>query len=279
MSSVLALLPSIPPLRNARVVRKLRSGPVATNWLLDIAGTQAVLRVDQPLAGQLGLDRDTEWAVLSQASAAGFAPRPLWLDAAQGLFVKEFVAGDTWQESGPQHLSLLGQRIAELHAADIAAPLANLAARIHRYAGQLPSAMASDMAAEALAIADGMSGCPVCCHNDLGFANIVGQQPVRFIDWEYAAAVDPLFDLAGAIVQNGLTYRQLGELLTGYEAVAGPVDQSQLAEACRLYDLIAAIWYQVVCNQLPFADELNRLRDVSIVRVRRGWSMPRRDKL
>ena len=49
--------------------------------------------------------------------------------------------------------------------------------------------------------APGRGGAP--CHNDVHHLNVVGGDELRLIDWEYAGAGEPLFDLASVCVYHG----------------------------------------------------------------------------
>ena len=87
------------------------------------------------------------------------------------------------------------------------------------------------------------------CHNDLVHSNIIGGETVRLIDWEYAAVGDPGFDLAIVVRHHQLNDEQIKSFLTAYYDRPGKEQFSRLEKFCRLYDLLAALWYLSVIGQ------------------------------
>ena len=111
--------------RRTRLLRPLHLGPLAHSWLLEYGDEQAVLRIDQPAAAALGLDRAAEFARLAAVAAAGLGPPPIAVDAAQGLLLRRHVAGRAWQaaELGQAvNLERAAALLRRVHAAQIDAP-------------------------------------------------------------------------------------------------------------------------------------------------------------
>ena len=101
-----------------------------------------------------------------------------------------------------------------------------------------------------MAIANAANFVPQCvCHNDLNPGNIMtaGNNEIRIVDWEYASIGDPLFDLAGLIITNGLPPSEENSLLERYsENMKNGLSMNKLTEMKRLFKSISELWHFVV---------------------------------
>ena len=119
------------------------------------------------------------------------------------------------------------------------------------YAAQLGSAQARETADQANRLLTEIRQEPVqlcLCHNDPLAANLIdtGKQLVP-IDWEYAAAGDPLFDLAVLIQHHELQPELSGRLLQTYFGRAiRPAEALRLESWCGFYELLLELWNQRV---------------------------------
>ncbi len=262
MSKLAANLLSAPVLRGARVLAALDSGPVSDSWLLQLDGKKVVLRHDKTIAASLCLDREAEWAVMSSACEAGFAPQPLWRDHERGLLLKEYCEAKVWRQedlNSPGVLRELGRRLRQLHSSGIDAKPIDIDANIAAYTRQTTLAETRRFALEAVSLARSLrfGSDAVLCHNDLGSSNIVGTEPLIFLDWEYAGLGSPWFDIAGVCCQNELSALQIRELLAGYSGLLSINYEEWLPQACRLFNLISALWYFSV-SAGPYARPADR---------------------
>jgi len=248
------LIPSVPALKKARLLHKLAGGPTSDSWLLSLADSKAVLRIDKPLARILCLDRVAELGVLAQVAHAGFGPAIIWADPATGILVTEYLQGIHWtidDASRPENIERLALRLRELHSIAIKGPILDIAQTAERYATVAGTAQASDLHAQILALLQFLGSELIdgsFCHNDLGHQNIVDTGNIMFIDWEYAARGNSLFDIAGAARQNEFSEAHASQLQQAYFAVSDAELQSRLQQYTRLYDLVAALWCQAICT-------------------------------
>lgn len=189
---------------------------VSRTWRVLVDGRQAVLRVDEPAARRLGLDRAAELAVLRAAAAAGLGPACLDADPAGGRLLTEWLPGRAWSAGDlrePANLRRAAALLRQVHGLPPAGPVVDLAAAIDRYAalgGPLaPGAAreAREQLARCLAADAGASAGGLClCHNDPTPGNFIAAADgsLRLIDWEYAGLGHPAFDLAGLALGAGL---------------------------------------------------------------------------
>jgi thiamine kinase-like enzyme len=107
----------------------------------------------------------------------------------------------------------------------------------------LPAAAARRLAA--LAELPGVD--PAMCHSDLHTLNLVDRSPsLVLLDWEYAHAADPLWDLAGWSANNDLEQNLKHDLLVSY-AGRPPTrgEYLRLELLGWLYDYVCLLWSEL----------------------------------
>ncbi len=193
------------------------------------------------LAAALGLDRAAEQRWLAALAPAGLAPAPIAVDAAAGVSLRAWLPGRTGAERGRGvRLEPLVGALARLHRSPLLPGLAAprdwraTLARYARLAGAAGEGAATDAGIRHLATGAGDSSpwpgrgpdpgrARVNCHHDPGPGNFVPGAG-RFLDWEYAAVGNPLFDLAVAGRGLGASRpRDWARLAAAYAAAGGVV--------------------------------------------------------
>jgi aminoglycoside phosphotransferase (APT) family kinase protein len=88
---------------------------------------------------------------------------------------------------------------------------------------------------------------PVICHSDLHTFNLIDSgHALVLLDWEYAHAADPLWDLAGWSANNDLEDGLTQELLAAYLGRAPTRPESmRLRLLSWLYDYICLMWSEL----------------------------------
>lgn len=256
VADTLPVLTTIPPLRDATVVKRLTEGPLADKWLLEAAGSRVVLRVDRPEAQILGIDRRGEIAALYALEKAGRGAAPVWVDSEAGILAVHWFPGDAWTDSdlrATDNLRRLAELLQQLHslsAATVAAlPEFGLTQRLHRYAAVIGTEDAMQCAAavgrDISALLSSSAG-ECFCHNDPVAGNIVAGEELRFIDYEYAGRGDPLFDLAAVIEHHALHAEQIAALTSAYRAAGGVCEPRQLERWREIYRVTERLWAAAV---------------------------------
>jgi thiamine kinase-like enzyme len=91
---------------------------------------------------------------------------------------------------------------------------------------------------------------PVVCHSDLHTLNLIDRgHSLVLLDWEYAHASDPLWDLAGWSANNDLEDEFKHELLASY--TRRPPTRNEylrLQLLCWLYDCVGLLWSELYSN-------------------------------
>ncbi len=263
------LLDQIGPLQGADIVEKLAGGPANDSWLLRRGNERFVARFDQPLVKIFALDRRAERDVLHTVSDAGIGPQVIWSDPDKGVLVTSWIPGSTWSITDirqPIKLRALAATLRQLHSLPPHGPAFAPGKMAMAYARGAGTSIALHLAEQAAREAEKLlseTGQPSLCHNDLVHSNIIGEETVKLIDWEYSAVGDPYFDLAIVVRHHQLEKNLLEGFLTDYFGTAGEKHFSRLDRFCRLYDQLAALWYLSVTGQAGhdaiYDEELERV--------------------
>jgi thiamine kinase-like enzyme len=240
----------MPGLAADSVISTLSDGPTNTSYLVHRGQEMCVLRLNKPLARELGLDRDAEHDVTESVFLAGLGAEPLHYNADHGISLRRYLPGRAWNEADlqqPVKLELLAMRMRDLHALPAVGNPYEPGMAARRYALQLGTSEAREIADAANLLLADLRYTPYrecLCHNDLVAGNILeGSDGLKFIDWEYAGLGDPWFDLALVIEHHGLDDALADGFVENYlRRPARKQERERLAEWRRFYQALLSLW-------------------------------------
>jgi thiamine kinase len=252
---------------------RLGNGLVNETYRVLRGGSAYVLRVAAAHSYDLGLDRAWEARVLERAGAADLAPVPVYCDPQRGILISRWVDGRPWSPADVRRQSNIARTAAlmrRIHALPMPAParLMSPATWIEYYGAALtrhpdvsaetsvsPDAQgARDLSAAAarrltaLSVLPGVN--PVVCHSDLHTLNLVDRgDSLLLLDWEYAHAADPFWDLAGWSANNDLEDNLWHDLLASYTGRPPTrTEYLRLQLLGWLYDYVCLLWCELYLN-------------------------------
>lgn len=184
-----------------KIIKQLEGGLTNTSFLIGSSGQRAVLRVNNPEADKLGVNRQTEITILKKLQSSGLVPELYFADSS--YLVSEYIDGvvlDDDKASDPRVKKQIEQAIAVIQKqnyTDLA--VRNYESYLREYCNQIsPNYLDETTRQSLLQIArdiDAQDWHPVLCHHDLIPENIImGAHGLIFIDWEYASLGHPQFD-------------------------------------------------------------------------------------
>lgn len=247
-------------------------------WRVRSAAGDWVVRLNGAAGGwpQPELDREFECRVARAAAQHGLAPPVIACDPQGGYLITGYIDEPVWTAecfSDASAVAALARSLRELHA------MQEPAAEAVDWRGELVSLAAEGPLRENAAVKDGIGrlledldqtgfseGPLALCHHDLHAANILGQAPVRFVDFEYARWTHPAMDIAWLIQYHDLVPEQCDLLLSAYYGRTGPDVARFIALAVRLAQYQELLW--LVSRDAPgrlTADEQSRLRALRLV--------------
>ncbi len=275
-------------------IHSLGGGSFNETYRVVRGGTAYALRFSPPRGRDLGIDRVWEAQVLGCATNAGLAPTVEYFDPPRGILISRWVEGRFWTPAlvrQDAYLRRLADLVRRIHGLPMPVPtrVRSPLNWIDQYAtAALRAGIAAPGGAALRAIADArlaelarLPGVPcVLCHGDLHTLNLIEKIPDRgcysesepslvLLDWEYAHAADPLWDLAGWIANNDLEHDISHELLTIYTGhEPSPHQRQRLALLCWLYDYVCLLWNALYLKRQPGMRRVDPAADGVSVRAR-----------
>jgi aminoglycoside phosphotransferase (APT) family kinase protein len=215
-------------------LHRLRRGLVNETYRVLRDGNAYALRAAATNPYDLGLDRHWEARVLEGAVAAELAPPLVYCDPERGILISRWVEGRSWSPEDTLRPRVMtpGQWM-------------------DRYSAAAPTAQAAalrSMAVERLsALATLPDVVPVVCHSDLHTLNLIDRGgSLVLLDWEYAHAADPFWDLAGWSANNDFEDEPTLALLANYLGrTPTPEECLRLRHLSWLYDYVCLLWSEL----------------------------------
>jgi thiamine kinase-like enzyme len=243
-------------------IHPLSRGVVNDTYKVRRGAAVYAMRVAVSGLPDLGLDRAWEARVLESAAAAQLAPPVEYCDPKLGILISRWVEGRQWHPADVRRSSEIF-RMAEfvrcIHALPMPAPVRHMDAGkwVDHYgaaadqngapdsasAGALRAAAAERLAALALL----PSTDSVLCHSDLHTLNLIDRgHALVLLDWEYAHAADPFWDLAGWSANNDFGQQLRHEFLAAYQDRSPtPSEEARLDLLVWLYDYVSLLWCEL----------------------------------
>ncbi|HEV8444971.1 MAG TPA: phosphotransferase [Steroidobacteraceae bacterium] len=247
----------------------LGGGKVNRSFLVRTRRGRFVVRLNESVSADSGLDRDRELLLQAAAANAGIAPHVIYACPDRSCLITDYVEGRLWTPhyfSRMRDLRALGQRLRSLHAL-AAPPLPRfdpmVAAR--RYATNIMHADPEDRARvedllargdESMRLAHSTQRDASIVHSDLHQGNVLTADRIYFIDWEYAQVGDPLIDLACVLAYYPRSVPHGPLLLEASGLDAQGVTPAMLAELTRVFNLLTYLWYRArrLVRNVPATD-------------------------
>ncbi len=240
-------------------IHRLRSGLVNETYRVLRGGRVFALRAASANPYALGVDRAWEARVLENAAAANLAPPVEYCDPQRGILITRWEAGKSWGPSDvrrPENIARMARFARRIHALALPTParLMPPAAWIDYYAAGASrgagAALRPSAQLQLARLAELPAVPPVVCHSDLHPLNVIDRGgSLIALDWEYAHASDPLWDLAGWSAGNDLEAALGRELLSGYLGRMPTGDEyRRLRLLSWLYDYVCLLWSELYVN-------------------------------
>lgn len=184
-----------------QIIKQLEGGLTNTNYLVEAGSYRAVLRLNNPDAYQLGVNRQAEIAILKKLQSTNIVPRFYYADSE--ILVSEFIDGSTLDADRalqPEIKKHIEQALHEVQAIELAdVKTRNYQSYLSNYCSHINPCFMDESLSQAIcqiaSTIDAQDWKPVLCHHDLIPENIItSSRGIFIIDWEYAAMGHPQFD-------------------------------------------------------------------------------------
>ncbi|MEP6884511.1 MAG: choline/ethanolamine kinase family protein [Gammaproteobacteria bacterium] len=240
-------------------IHRLRGGLVNETYRVLRDGVTYAVRVAAASPYDSGVDREWEARVLELAAAADLAPVVEYFDPMHGILITRWQAGRTWSPADagrPANISRMAALARRIHALPVPPPprLMSPAKWIDYYSWGAQGGAGAALRPAALLQLDLLAllptVTPVLCHSDLHALNVIDRgDSLTVLDWEYAHASDPLWDLAGWSANNDLEDSLQHVLLRDYLGRAPTGNEyMRLRLLGWLYDYVCLLWSELYLN-------------------------------
>lgn len=244
-----------PELRGkALTLSPLEGGLTNRNFRVEADGEAYVLRVSGEDTSKLGIDRHCEAACSRSAAELDIGPQIVACLPERGLMLRRFLRGRVLTPADFLDADVISRVVKALHRYHTNAPAVGRfspfsTVRAYHVQADERGVKLPELLADALDVMVGierqMRDAETLrpCHNDLLAANFIDDgATVRIIDWEYAGAGDPFFDLGNLAVNNEFTAEQEQVLLANYFGEARTEDLRRLQLMRMASDLRESMW-------------------------------------
>ncbi len=247
----------------------LAGGKVNRSFLVRTRRGRFVVRLNESVAADSGLDRERERILHTAAAGAGIAPHIIYACPDRSCLITEYLEGRAWTPhyfTRMRDLRSLGMRLRTLHELPAPSlPRFDPMAAARRYAdlviGSDPheASRIGELLARgetALQKSGSANRAARIVHMDLHHGNVLTADRVYFIDWEFAQVGDPLLDLACVMAYYPRAVAH-GPLLLGASGLEEQgVTPEMLVDLTRVFNLLTYLWYRArrVARTVPATD-------------------------
>ena len=206
------------------IISPLKIDLISQIFLCNFNDIKSVVRVDFDLPNWLKKQRASEFQILNFLKTKTQNQKILYQDLDRGILIREFHEGKEISYSDirrKENLISLGKEIKKVHEIKIDnVAINNFENAIENYRDTLKNKIKNNWYLnQGFKIFDSLSCSKeqiIFSHNDLNRENILFNKKYFFIDWEYASANSPYFDLASIISSYDFNDEEIGYLFDGY---------------------------------------------------------------
>ena len=233
------------------IISPLKIDLISQIFLCTFNDIKSVIRVDFDLPNWLKKQRALEFQILNFLKTKTQNQKILYNDFDRGILIREFHEGKEISYSDirrKENLISLGKEIKKVHEIKIDnVAINNFENAIENYRDTLKNKIKNSWYLnQGFKIFDSLSYRKeqiIFSHNDLNRENILFNKKYFFIDWEYASANSPYFDLASIISSYDFNDKEIGYLFDGYNKNF-IFDQEKLKNWVKFTYFLDYIWRQ-----------------------------------
>ena len=251
------------------IISSLKIDLISQIFLCNFNNIKSVIRVDFDIPNWLKKQRASEFQILNFLKTKTQNQKILYHNLDRGILIREFHEGKEISYSdirGKENLISLGKEIKKVHEIKIDnIAINNFENVIENYRDILKNKIKKNWYLnQGFKIFDSLS-CKkkqiVFSHNDLNHQNILLNKKYFFIDWEYASANSPYFDLASIISSYDLNDEEIGYLFDGYDKNF-LLDQEKLRNWIKFTYFLDYIWRQCLVETTKHDEKSLRIMDL-----------------
>ena len=251
------------------IISSLKIDLISQIFLCNFNDIKSVIRIDFDIPNWLKKQRASEFQILNFLKTKINNQKILYHDLDRGILIREFHEGKEISYSDirrKENLISLGKEIKKVHEIKIDnVAINNFEKAIENYRDTLKNKIKNNWYLnQGFKIFDSLS-CRkeqiIFSHNDLNRENILFNKKYFFIDWEYASANSPYFDLASIISSYDFNDEEIGYLFDGYNKNF-IFDQEKLKNWVKFTYFLDYIWRQCLVETTKHDEKSLRIIDL-----------------
>ena len=251
------------------IISPLKIDLISQIFLCNFNDIKSVIRVDFDLPNWLKEQRASEFKILNFLKTKTQNQKILYHDLDRGILIREFHEGKEISYSDirrKENLISLGKEIKKVHEIKVDnVAINNFENAIENYRDTLKNKIKNNWYLnQGFKIFDSLSYRKeqiIFSHNDLNRENILFNKKYFFIDWEYASANSPYFDLASIISSYDFNDEEIGYLFDGYNKNF-IFDQEKLKNWVKFTYFLDYIWRQCLVETTKHDEKSLRIIDL-----------------
>ena len=220
---------------NIELKDEIKSGPLSKIFLCNFNNIKSIIRFDLSLVSKLKIDRSNEINILKEISYLNIAPNILYTNLNKGILIWEYIPGAELSINKKNQdivLNDLGRVLKKIHQIKLPKKIKKeFNQSISFYKNLLSNSLDQKIINKGLRLYDEIldDNLPnVFSHNDLNKSNLLINNKIHFLDWEYASMNHPYFDIASLVVALSLNSEGINNLWQVYSGDSSLVDQNKL---------------------------------------------------
>ena len=251
------------------IISPIKIDLISQIFLCNFNDIKSVIRVDFDLPNWLKEQRASEFKILNFLKTKTQNQKSLYHDLDRGILIREFHEGKEISYSDirrKENLISLGKEIKKVHEIKVDnVAINNFENAIENYRDTLKNKIKNNWYLnQGFKIFDSLSYRKeqiIFSHNDLNRENILFNKKYFFIDWEYASANSPYFDLASIISSYDFNDEEIGYLFDGYNKNF-IFDQEKLKNWVKFTYFLDYIWRQCLVETTKHDEKSLRIMDL-----------------
>ena len=251
------------------IISPIKIDLISQIFLCNFNDIKSVIRVDFDLPNWLKEQRASEFKIFNFLKTKTQNQKILYHDLDRGILIREFHEGKEISYSDirrKENLISLGKEIKKVHEIKIDnIAINNFENAIENYRDILKNKIKNNWYLDQGFKIFNYLSCGkeqiIFSHNDLNRENILFNKKYFFIDWEYASANSPYFDLASIISSYAFNDKEIGYLFDGYNKNF-IFDQEKLKNWVKFTYFLDYIWRQCLVETTKHDEKSLRIMDL-----------------
>ncbi len=229
----------------------IKSGVYKDTYGCVYKGNNAILGCYKIQENHFNLNPKREANILIKINDIQLAPKALFFDEKESIIITSEIKGEHSPESNERKplISRIAKGLLSLHSFESIGVTHTFRDSLIAYREYLKGKEEENIFTQTIELYDSLSNVyeGYClCHNDLHPENVLFNDRIQFIDWEYASLNLPYFDLAYAIEHFQMNKSEIVYFISEYSESIQDIDLDTINKYRKLSKYVTLIWLLIL---------------------------------